>query len=97
MDQAETSHTLGNLADPNGHYFTIFAVIIRPKSRGSVTCKTSDVFDDPLIDQGYLTDPEGYDKKVSARSRTGLITGTTRRSQVHPPDGQDPAFVQLPD
>lgn len=41
-----------------GHGFTILAVAIRPKSRGSVTLQSSDPTIPPLVDPNYLDDPE---------------------------------------
>lgn len=63
------SQSLGDLADPNGDYYTIFAVILRPRSVGTVTCRSDNVFDKPLIDHKYLSDPDGYDRKVSIELR----------------------------
>jgi len=59
-----TNHSMGDLADPNGDYYTIFSVILRPRSSGVVTCRSDSVFDDPLIDHRYLSDPDGYDRKA---------------------------------
>lgn len=56
---------MGDLADPDGDYYTVFSVILRPRSVGTVTCRSDSVFDDPLIDHRYLSDPDGYDRKVS--------------------------------
>lgn len=56
---------MGDLADPDGDYYTVFSVILRPRSVGTVTCQSDSVFDDPLIDHRYLSDPDGYDRKVS--------------------------------
>ena len=56
---------MGDLADPDGDYYTVFSVILRPRSVGAVTCRSDSVFDDPLIDHRYLSDPDGYDRKVS--------------------------------
>jgi hypothetical protein len=56
------------MADPNGDYYTIFAVVLRPRSMGTVTT-TNNVFEPPIIDHRYLTDPDDYDRKVGAFDR----------------------------
>ncbi|KAF8342789.1 uncharacterized protein EI90DRAFT_3115330 [Cantharellus anzutake] len=40
---------------PGGDYATIATIVLSPSSRGSVTLKSSDPFDDPLIDPALLT------------------------------------------
>jgi hypothetical protein len=51
------------MADPNGDYYTIFAVVLRPRSMGTVTTNNN-VFDPPIIDHRYLSDPDDYDRKA---------------------------------
>jgi choline dehydrogenase len=39
---------------PEGHGFTVVAAILRPQSRGCIRLASSDPFDPPVIDPGYL-------------------------------------------
>lgn len=55
------------LSWPSGWTFQIIAC--RPKSRGSISLRSDDPFDSPLLDAGYLNDPEGADL---ASLRAGL-------------------------
>ena len=52
--------------DGGNDFFTLAAVVLRPKSVGSVTLTSSDVFDAPLIDPNYLSDT--LDRKVRTRA-----------------------------
>ena len=54
-----------------GHGFSCHSCLLRPKSRGTVTLKSSDPLDDPLIDPKFLSHPddmkdmiEGYKKMM---------------------------------
>lgn len=40
---------------PDRHGYTVAAVLLQPESRGTVRLASSDPFDPPLIDPGYLT------------------------------------------
>lgn len=40
-----------------GGYFTFFANVVSPASRGSLTLKTSNPWDAPLVNPGILADP----------------------------------------
>lgn len=44
-----------------GHGLGIGSILLQPKSRGTVTLADADPFSKPIIDAGYLTDPEGLD------------------------------------
>jgi choline dehydrogenase len=46
------------LAPPQEDGFTVAAIALQPKSTGSVTLRTADALDLPLIDPRYLSDPE---------------------------------------
>ncbi len=48
-----------------GHGITINTCNLRPKSKGSVTLKTSNPLDAPNIDPNFLGDSDGYDWKTS--------------------------------
>ncbi|EPQ58624.1 alcohol oxidase [Gloeophyllum trabeum ATCC 11539] len=39
---------------PSGHFFTVFTNVISPTSRGSITLKSSNPFDPPLMDPNML-------------------------------------------
>ena len=54
-----------------GHGFSCHSCLLRPKSRGTVTLKSADPLDDPLIDPKFLSHPddmkdmiEGYKKMM---------------------------------
>ncbi|KAE8381509.1 hypothetical protein BDV26DRAFT_289361 [Aspergillus bertholletiae] len=44
--------------------FTLAPISLRPQSKGTVTLKSRDAFDHPLIDPKYFSDEEGNDKAV---------------------------------
>jgi choline dehydrogenase-like flavoprotein len=46
--------------------FTLMANLVRPKSRGSVTLRSADPGDDPIVDLGWMTDPEDGRRLVKA-------------------------------
>ncbi|KAG6034616.1 hypothetical protein E4U41_006478 [Claviceps citrina] len=52
------------MAMDNAGVFTLAPVGLRPRSSGSVTLKSSDAFEHPVIDPKYLTDEGDNDKKV---------------------------------
>lgn len=63
-----------------------------------MTCKSDNVFDKPLIDHHYLTDPDDYDRKVrdnvSIRTTGALIiTGTDRGNEADQTIGTDRSVV----
>ncbi|QLG49336.1 GMC family oxidoreductase [Natrinema halophilum] len=45
-------------ANPEGHGFSLNALRLRPDSRGRITLRSADPFDDPAIDPQYLTAEE---------------------------------------
>jgi choline dehydrogenase len=47
---------------PTGHGVTLNAILLVPESTGTITLASADPSEKPLIDPGYLTDPEGKDK-----------------------------------
>ena len=61
VDQGLTTHP--------AHGLTIGAVLLQPRSTGTVTLSSADPFDKPRIDPRYLSDPEGADR---ATLRFGL-------------------------
>jgi|AntRauTorcE11898_2_1112593.scaffolds.fasta_scaffold00015_29 choline dehydrogenase len=48
--------------NPDGHGFWLGALCLRPESRGRITLRSADPFDDPAIDPQYLT--EGEDLEI---------------------------------
>jgi len=48
-----------------GHGITINTCNLRPKSIGSVTLRSANPLDPPLIDPNFCGDPEGYDWNIS--------------------------------
>lgn len=48
-----------------GHGITINTCNLRPKSIGSVTLRSANPLDQPLIDPNFCGDPEGHDWKIS--------------------------------
>lgn len=51
---------------PYAEGYSLGAVLLRPKSKGVITLKSSDPFAAPLIDPKYFSDPEDLDRLVSA-------------------------------
>jgi choline dehydrogenase len=49
------------LTRPTFDGFTVAAVLLQPRSVGSVTLSSADLQAAPLIDPGFLTDPDGHD------------------------------------
>jgi choline dehydrogenase len=53
------------LGDPyDGHAVVIGPILVKPHSRGSVTLRSSDPTDKPIIDPQYLSDDEGVDREA---------------------------------
>jgi choline oxidase len=46
------------------HGFTAYMTVNRARSEGSVRLRSRNLDDEPLIDAGYFTDPDGYDLRV---------------------------------
>ena len=64
--------------DPSGHAVTLVAIQLKPLSRGSVSLRSPNPKDKPIIDPGYLTDEGGVDR---ATMMTGLrMCATIARS-----------------
>lgn len=51
--------------NPLGHGFTVATVLLRPRSRGRVTLTTAGVTDPPMIEAGYLSDPDDLDRMLA--------------------------------
>jgi choline dehydrogenase len=52
---------LGEHQRPAADGSALGVILMRPRSRGSVTLRSADPHDAPLIDPGYLSDPDGAD------------------------------------
>jgi choline dehydrogenase len=51
---------------PSKHGFTLLASLLKPLSTGSVRLRSSDPFDKPVIDPGYLKDPADLERLLMA-------------------------------
>lgn len=53
-------HTWDNLFKPYTHHdsASLLVTLARPKSRGTIRLRSSDPFDDPIIDPNYYRDPQ---------------------------------------
>lgn len=49
------------LSDIPGHGITLGAILLQPRSSGTITLCSADPLDKPLIDPRYLSDPDGAD------------------------------------
>lgn len=49
-----------------GEGLTVGAILLRPRSRGSIRLASGDPMVAPLIDPGYLSDPDGHDARTLA-------------------------------
>ncbi len=52
------------LVPPPGEGLTVGAILLRPRSRGTIRLASADPTDKPLIDPQYLTDPDGIDEQT---------------------------------
>ncbi|MBV9091213.1 MAG: GMC family oxidoreductase N-terminal domain-containing protein [Mycobacteriaceae bacterium] len=50
------------LGDPYGHAVVMGPILLKPRSRGSITLGSADPTAKPVIDPRYLTDPDGMDR-----------------------------------
>ena len=48
----------------DGDGFTVHACFLRPRSRGRIRLRDTDPRTPPLIEAGYLTDPDGFDLRM---------------------------------
>jgi choline dehydrogenase len=46
------------LAPPRGHGFTVAAILLQPRSSGTVSLRSADPFEAPAIDPRYLSEPD---------------------------------------
>ncbi|MFB6092474.1 MAG: GMC family oxidoreductase [Haloquadratum sp.] len=59
--------------NPEGKGFSIGATFLRPKSRGRITLRSADPFDDPVIDPQYFDEREDLDRLVEGIKRAREI------------------------
>ena len=52
------------LTRPSFEGFTVAAVLLQPRSVGSVSLRAADPGSPPVIDPGFLTDPDGLDLRL---------------------------------
>ena len=52
------------LTRPSFEGFTVAAVLLQPRSVGSVSLRSADPGSPPVIDPGFLTDPDGLDLRL---------------------------------
>ena len=71
-----------------GHGLSCHVCLLRPKSRGEVTLKSSDPFEDPLIDTKFLSHPddvadlvEGYKKMMTILNKSPVSKYTSSHVQ----------------
>lgn len=57
------------------HGLALGVIVLRPRSRGSLTLRSADPGDAPLLDPGYLSDPDGHDLHTA-------IAGVRRAQQI---------------
>ena len=73
--QYHLSAGLGPERPPNEGY-SISATKLRPRSRGRITLRSADPFDDPVIDPGYLSNDEDVEDVVACVRHARRIAGT---------------------
>jgi len=83
-----------------GHGLSCHVCLLRPKSRGEVTLKSSDPFEDPLIDPKFLSHPddvtdlvEGYKKMMTILNKSPVSKYTSSHVQ-RPIDLNDNADIE---
>lgn len=64
-------------AQPSKNYATIYAGMVSPLSRGSVTIVSNDTADHPLIDPGWYTNETDIEVAVQAFKRIRSIWNAT--------------------
>ncbi|XP_034939318.1 glucose dehydrogenase [FAD, quinone]-like isoform X2 [Chelonus insularis] len=62
--------------DVNGHYITIFPMILRPKSRGRILLKSASPYRQPRIIPNYLSDKDDVRVLVSGIKKALKVTET---------------------
>ena len=71
---------------PAGHGFSLAACLLRPRSRGAVTLRSSDPLEPPAVQPNYLADPADLDLLVKG---FGLLRRVARRPAFDPYRGDE--------
>jgi choline dehydrogenase len=74
-----------------GHAVALWSILLKPHSRGSITLRSSDPMDKPIIDPQYLTDDAGADRaalmegvRICARIAQSPALGGVLRTIARP-------------
>ncbi|TFK46071.1 alcohol oxidase [Heliocybe sulcata] len=87
---AYKDHGYGAMPQPVGELVALHAVLLRPTSKGTISLKSSNPFDKPVIDPRYLDTQHDVDVLVKALQllarilKTGPISSLLKHSDVHP-------------
>ncbi len=82
-----------------GHGYTLHVTLMRPKSRGSVRLKSNNAQDAPLIDPGFLSDPDDL-KTLIKGTQIGFdimqskAFAPFRGAMLYPLDYNNPAQIE---
>ena len=63
--------------------FTILPIVLKPKSRGTIRLKSSNIFDSPLIDPKYLEHPDDLRQLTDAMHETLRLIRTKSFRRLH--------------
>ncbi|KZT29819.1 GMC oxidoreductase [Neolentinus lepideus HHB14362 ss-1] len=83
-------HGHGAIPQPAGELVALHAVLLRPTSKGTVSLKSSNPFDKPIIDPRYLDTQHDVDVLVRALQllarimKTSSVSSLLEDSEVHP-------------
>ncbi|HWO68396.1 MAG TPA: GMC family oxidoreductase N-terminal domain-containing protein [Umezawaea sp.] len=70
------------LAGIPSHAITLGAILLQPKSRGTITLRSTDPFDKPVIDPRYLSDPADLDTLLAGMVACEDILSTPTMKQL---------------
>lgn len=89
----------GSMLARQENAFSVFPMVLRPKSRGRILLKNKNPFVYPKIYSNYFTDPEGHDMRVSVNGIKKVIemldTEAMRRINARLHDTPIPACAYL--
>ncbi|XP_019924634.3 glucose dehydrogenase [FAD, quinone] isoform X3 [Magallana gigas] len=81
--------------DRNIETFTILSILLHPKSRGTISLKSADPFDPPIIDPNYLDHPDDIKTLING-IREVLKLGDTVTFKKIGASSQDPLELYAP-